>query len=360
MATHMVVWGHGAGDPGAGGNGYNERDFTRNRLAPYFEKYAKMLKKNTIVFYNKNLDMYRETIAGRGAYQVSRGYLSVTEFHLDAAGAAATGGHVIISKAFSPDSYDLAIANVIKSYVGWWGSVQSKRGVNGRSDLLNLNVLAKRGISYRLVELGFITNKKDMTNINNNLDAIAKAMVEAITGEKIMVAKPPVKPTPPKPTAPSKITNKNTFANGSKVVVSKTATTYQTGQRIASFVKGATFTVQDRKLVNQSQSQYAFLLKEIQSWVLAQDLTAYKAPVSKNWSKDYYTTNPGRVKLKVADGLRAPNDVNFTGNANYGGRFPAGTVFVIKGIKKRKDGLPRLITQSGFLLTANKKYVQKI
>src|SRR5699024_6108125 len=29
-------------------------------------------------------------------------------------------------------------------------------------------------------------------------------------------------------------------------------------------------------------------------------------------------------------------------------------------IKTRKDGLPRLVTQSGFLLTANKKYVEKL
>ena len=80
----------------------------------------------------------------------------------------------------------------------------------------------------------------------------------------------------------------------------------------------------------------------------------------KDYSKDYYTTNPGKVKLLKADGLRALNDVNFKGNKNYGGYYPTGTVFKIKGIKTTSSGLPRLITESGFLLTANRKYVQKI
>lgn len=361
MATHQFVYGHGAKDPGAGANGKNERDFTRNTLGPHLEKYARLLKRNTVIFYDKSKDMYQETQKGLGAYAVSKGIASVTEIHLDSAGPTATGGHVVINKGFSPDAQDLAIANVVKKYVGWWGSVVNKKGISYRQDLLNLRVFADRGISYRLVELGFISNRNDVAKIEKNIDAIAKELIESVTGEKIVVPakKAPVaKPAAAAPKNP--ITNTTLFANNSKVRVSTSASKYQTGQNIPAFVKGPTYTVAQSKVVNQGKSKYAFLLKEINSWILGQDLIAVITPATKDWSKDYYTTNPGTVKLLVADGLRAPTDVNFTGNPNYGGRFPAGTVFKIKGIKKRSDGLPRLITQSGFLLTANKKYVQKI
>lgn len=368
MAKHLIVYGHGQQDPGAGGNGYEERNFTRYTLGPHLEKYAKQLKKNSIDFYDKSLNMYYQTQAGRGAYTTSTSYASVSEFHLDAAGSSATGGHVIVSKSFSADKYDLAIAQVVNKYVGWWGSVKGSKGISYRSDLLNLNVYARRGISYRLVELAFITNKTDMQKLVKNIDAVAKEMVEAITGEKLSGSTGGNTNTS-KPSKPS-TTVKNTtkYNKGDKVKVLSKATHYQTGQSIASFVKGSTYTVKEVKEVNQSNSKYAFLLSGINSWVLAQDLQKVSGGGSttntnsgkKDYSKDYYTTNPGKVKLLKADGLRAPNDVNWTGNSKYGGYYPAGTVFKIKGIKTTSSGLPRLVTESGFLLTANRKYVQKI
>lgn len=190
MAKHLIVCGHGQSDPGALGCGTNERDFTRNKLKPLIEKWAKQLKSNTIEFYNTSLDMFQQTAAGRGSYGIN-GYASVTEFHLDAAGSTATGGHVIIAKGYNPGSDDLAIANVIKKYVGWWAGVKNTQGCNGRDNLLNLNIFAQRGINYRLVELGFIPNPSDMQKINDNLDSIAKEMVEAITGETIGATKSP-------------------------------------------------------------------------------------------------------------------------------------------------------------------------
>lgn len=191
MAKHLIVCGHGQNDPGAVGNGTNERDFTRNVLKPLMEKWGSKLKNNSITFYNAGLNMFAETNAGGGAYGIN-GFDSVTEIHLDAASALATGGHVIISSGFNPDSADLGLANVIRKYVGWWGGVANTQGVNKRNNLLNLNVFAQRGISYRLIEIGFITNGTDMTRIKNNVDNIAKEFVEAITGESLGTASNPV------------------------------------------------------------------------------------------------------------------------------------------------------------------------
>lgn len=220
MAKHLIVYGHGQSDPGAVGNGYCERDFTRNVLGPYLEKYARQLKNNTVDFYDKSLDMYTQSRAGRGAYSVSTSYASVTELHLDAASPAATGGHVIVKAGFKADSGDLGIAQVVKKYVGWWGSVAGSQGISYRNDLLNLNVFANRGISYRLVELGFITNANDVRNLKNNLDAIAKEMIKAITGEGVSGGGSAAPSTPkpaPKPQAPSNGSGGYKYAVGTHV-----------------------------------------------------------------------------------------------------------------------------------------------
>ncbi len=84
-----------------------------------------------------------------------------------------------------------------------------------------------------------------------------------------------------------------------------------------------------------------------------------KEKKEKDWSKKYYTTNPKKVKLLKNDGLYGKNDVAFK-KGKTGGTFKKGTNFNITGIKKRSDGLPRLVTESGYLLTANRKYVQKV
>lgn len=187
MSKHLVVFGHGQGDPGALGNGYQEATFTRNILGPKLKAWAAKLKNNQIDFYNESLDMYQQTKAGGGAYDVN-GYASVTEFHLDgSSNPSAENGHVIINARFKADSNDLAIAKVIEKYVGLWGS-SKPTGTFGRSDLLNCNVFSNRGIPYRLVELGFISNANDVKKLVDNIDAVAKELIEAIAGESLGVS----------------------------------------------------------------------------------------------------------------------------------------------------------------------------
>lgn len=187
MATHLIVYGHGAGDPGGVGNGTNERDFNRKVLHPYLKKWADK-SKDSFVFFDTsgNKDLFQETAQGWGMHSISaKQYASVTEIHEDAASSSATGGHNIVSSNFKADKNDLSLAQIIKNIVGWWGSVKNSNGISYRSDLLNLNVAAQRGINYRLMELGFITNSNDMNKIKNNLDAYSKGIVEGITGETL-------------------------------------------------------------------------------------------------------------------------------------------------------------------------------
>lgn len=183
----MIVAGHGYNDPGAVGNGTNERDFIRANIVDRVANYLKQAG-NTVAVYGKDQDMYQDTAYGQrinnktdyGLYWVkSQGYEIVVEFHLDSASSTATGGHVIIPSGLAPDNIDNGLQQSIKKYVG------TIRDVTGRSDLLHCNVAKEEYINYRLVELGFITSTKDMTTIKNNLNAYTKSLAEAIHGAPI-------------------------------------------------------------------------------------------------------------------------------------------------------------------------------
>ncbi|MGM0198818.1 N-acetylmuramoyl-L-alanine amidase [Enterococcus sp. DIV1314a] len=184
--VHLFVMGHGDTDPGAVGNGTNERDFTRRELLPYLQKYANQLKNNHIIFYDTSRNLYKETKSGDGLYDIYYGLSSITEIHLDAGiQNIGTGGHVIVSPGKSNYTQDLALAAVVGKYNSIWRNTASSAGLSYRTDLLNLNVSKKVDVSYRLVELGFITNQKDLALLRANLDKIAKEFVQIVTGEKL-------------------------------------------------------------------------------------------------------------------------------------------------------------------------------
>src|SRR5699024_492146 len=140
----------------------------------------------------------------------------ITVFHFDAAGSTAKGGHVIIHSSYSPDKMDLALRDTIKSMVGTIYTHKGHAGVSGRNNLANVNRTANAGITYRLVELGFGTNKNNAKVLTEDVETYAKKLVKTLTGttndKKPSASKPkPSKPSTtnnPKPSKPS--TNKLT------------------------------------------------------------------------------------------------------------------------------------------------------
>lgn len=179
---YLLVMGHGAGDPGAHGNGTTEAHFLQSKFLPQLRKYAKEVKNSRITCYNPKHDIVRDTLVfHKGSYKISK-KTTVIMFHLDAGGGAyAHGGHVIIHRP-TPTKRDRRLAHVIKKYVGL---NPAYHGYSYRTNLRNCNVLRRRGIDYSLVEMGFITNKHDFKKINQHLDQIAKNDIEAITHETI-------------------------------------------------------------------------------------------------------------------------------------------------------------------------------
>ena len=176
---YLIVMGHGAGDPGARGNGTTEATFLRKHMLPQLRKYAKKVKGSTITFYNPKKNLVSDTLYHyKGSYKINK-KTTVIMFHLDA--PAGHGGHVIIHKKH-PTKRDRRLAKVIKKYVGL---NKAYNGYSYRTNLRNCNVLRRRGIDYSLVESGFITNKSDVKHLKKHMAKIAKADIEAITNEHI-------------------------------------------------------------------------------------------------------------------------------------------------------------------------------
>ena len=143
-----------------------------------------------------------------------------------------------------------AIQSALVQDIGW---------IDRKVKEANYYVLRETVAPAVLVELGFCDSRADMNKWNT--EKIAAALFRGITGVAYTG-----------PAAPVVNTGKGeTFKVGDRVVVSKNATTYATGQEMASWVKGQTYTVQEAK-------SDRCLLSDIVSWVFNKDLTLEGAP----------------------------------------------------------------------------------
>lgn len=199
MAKLFVVAGHGAGDPGACGNGYTEAERVR-ALAQRIKDFGG----GDVMLGDFNRNYYAD--GGISSLNISKDY-KILELHMDSASASAKGGHVIIKSGFDPDEYDNALANLI-------GGILPGRSklIVGRSDLANPNRAAVKGYNYRLLECGFISNVEDVAIFNGKMDEIAKGILAAF-GIGAGVYVPPSAPSTPvvQPSTPSSSDTKPTI-----------------------------------------------------------------------------------------------------------------------------------------------------
>lgn len=188
MSKFLLIAGHGHNlnnrtfDSGATGfikkgeHNYFVEDFFPSMMKYMFEADIK----NT--YFQTEYNVYSHNNLAQLTKEV--GASVVIEFHYDAvSNSNARGGHVIIYKDFKADSLDLKIRDVIAKHIGLAFPVHmNDKGISGRNDLRNINVAANSGINYRLLELGFGTNKTDSSIMVNDVELIAKSMVKAIYG----------------------------------------------------------------------------------------------------------------------------------------------------------------------------------
>lgn len=186
--TLYLISGHGAGDPGAGGNGYNEADMTRE-----ISSRLKALGGSQVVELDKTIDWYRAGRVNRDLKNLV-GNNPVLEIHLDSAGPDARGGHVIIKEGFKADSYDVNLAEFLKSFFPGRSNV-----IVARSNLANVNRAAANDINYRLMECCFISNSEDMQKLVSQMDDFCRGVLGAFNIEG--GSQPTPQPTPqPEPT----------------------------------------------------------------------------------------------------------------------------------------------------------------
>lgn len=165
MPRLTIIAGHGAGDPGAVGNGYQEAEQVR-RLASKMAEIG-----GTAV---RVMDMSRNWYADNG---IGRGQVPndapVLELHRDSASPSAKGGHVVVNSRFPADVYDNALATFISSFFPG-----RSLSIVSRSDLANSNRAVSMGLNYRLLECGFITNFEDTMKFESQLDELASGILE--------------------------------------------------------------------------------------------------------------------------------------------------------------------------------------
>lgn len=161
----MRLWvccGHGAGDSGAVGHGFTEAERVRA-----LGTRIKELGGDGVVLMDQSRNWYADH--GFDSISIPQGD-AVVELHMDSGEAGAHGGHVIYNAGFSPDAYDRALADAISGIFP--GRAEA---LKGNTDLRNCNVCASRGINYRLVEHGFISDAGDVATFNARIDEIARA-----------------------------------------------------------------------------------------------------------------------------------------------------------------------------------------
>lgn len=183
----FVIAGHGNGDSGAVGNGYQEAERVRV-LAQRIKDFGG----EEVMLYDFNSNAYKSNVIGKGL--VPKG-AKILELHIDSdSNPTARGGHVIIKKGFKADKYDIALAELItEMFPG------RSKAISERSDLANVNRSATMGYNYRLVECGFISNAEDIEIFNSNIDKLAKGMLECFGIGAKEEAKPTPQPTPQPP-----------------------------------------------------------------------------------------------------------------------------------------------------------------
>lgn len=148
----LLISGHGAGDSGAVGCGYKEADLTRtatNILAGKLAAYDVKVER-----YPVARDAYQDNRNGSLALHLD-GYDLVIEVHFNSYNGEAHGTEVL----YKPSNME-KLAKKVSAAIASVGLYD--RGAKKRTDLANMNLCARKGIPYILIESAFIDNKNDM------------------------------------------------------------------------------------------------------------------------------------------------------------------------------------------------------
>ena len=171
----LLIAGHGAGDPGAIGNGYHEADLTRELLKLIKLKLSKFAE---VSVFDTNKNLY--TFLKKNKYNFKK-YDYVFEIHFNAAAydrsgdGKTTGTEILVH----PNEKGVTVEENILKRIEKIGF--RNRGVIVRTNLQNMNIVkGGQNVSYALLETCFIDDKDDMALYAKRKEAVAFAVAEGI------------------------------------------------------------------------------------------------------------------------------------------------------------------------------------
>lgn len=163
----LLIAGHGAGDPGACGNGYREADLTREVVSLLSDK-LKSICNVDVADTSKNWYEYLKSHSFD-----FHDYDYVLEIHFNSGGG--TGTEIFVTTSEQGIGVETAIVKQICAAVGY-----RNRGVKR----YNWSVISKakaQGVSSALLEVCFIDNYTDVHTYKHHKEGIVTAIVKGIT-----------------------------------------------------------------------------------------------------------------------------------------------------------------------------------
>lgn len=169
----LLISGHGAGQPGACGNGYKEVDLTRevvNILEKKLKQYA------MVDVYDQKRNAFCDVQDGK--FKIGK-YDYVLEIHFNASNRKGHGTEIYVTTRENGISVEQAIMKNMSKFFTLRDNDSIFDGVK-RTNFLVINTVKSRGMSGALLETCFIDNKSDIETYQKNKDAICQAICDGI------------------------------------------------------------------------------------------------------------------------------------------------------------------------------------
>ena len=162
----LLIAGHGAGDPGAVGNGYKEADLTREVVSLLAPKLGQLCRVD-IADISKNWYEYLKSHSFN-----FKPYDYVLEVHFNSGGG--TGTEIFVTTSEKGTGVETAIVQQICAAVGY-----KNRGVK-RKDWNVISKAKAQGVSSALLEVCFIDSAADIKTYQSRKNDIVNAIVSGI------------------------------------------------------------------------------------------------------------------------------------------------------------------------------------
>lgn len=197
MSKILLISGHGAGDPGASGNGVKEADLTIELANLVYTKLSAGYV-SEVMLYPIAENAYKDVKAGK--FNVPAGVSYVFEIHFNAFNTSAFGAEIYVCINDKTVTVEQEIMKNLSPYF----KLRTSDGVK-RDDFAVINHCWRKGIESALLETCFIDNANDMRIYQANKHNIAQGIADGIAKGLGLKKKTTA------PTTPGTATNKTTY-----------------------------------------------------------------------------------------------------------------------------------------------------